>query len=76
MIAKTNLFSGLVGATLAAEPKVNVQVVPTEDPSYGGIFTTTKPEPHPDDYFQPQDKQDTFDWRLSKVRIIASIKSS
>ena len=59
----------MVGAALAAEPKVNGQLVPNnEDASYGGIFTTPKPYTHPDEYSQPEDKQDSFDWKLTRVR--------
>lgn len=62
-------LSGFIGATLAAEPGFNGQVLPSnQDSSYGGIFTTTKPYVHPDEYNQPEDKQDAFDWKLSKVR--------
>jgi hypothetical protein len=61
-------LTGLVGVTLAAvEPSANVPQNPSYDPSFGGIFTTQKPYVHPDEYVQPEDKQDQFDWKLSKV---------
>lgn len=37
------------------------------DPSYGGLFSTQKPYVDPDEYVQPENKQDQFDWRLTKV---------
>lgn len=39
------------------------------DPSYGGLFTTARPQPyiHPDEYVQPENKQDQFDWKLTQV---------
>lgn len=38
-----------------------------DDPTYGGIFTTPKPYVDPDEYVQPENKQDQFDWKLTKV---------
>jgi hypothetical protein len=43
------------------------QAQTTEDPTYGGIFTTPKPYIDPDEYIQPENKQDSFDWKLTKV---------
>lgn len=37
------------------------------DPSYGGLFSTSKPYVDPDEYVQPENKQDQFDWKLTKV---------
>lgn len=39
----------------------------TSDPTYGGLFTTPKPYVDPDEYVQPENKQDQFDWKLTKV---------
>lgn len=39
----------------------------TEDPSYGGIFKTEKAYVDPDEYHQPENKQDEFDWKLTKT---------
>ncbi|KAG5675354.1 hypothetical protein PVAND_005263 [Polypedilum vanderplanki] len=38
-----------------------------EDPTYGGIFTTPKPYIDPDEYIQPENKQDKFDWHLTRA---------
>jgi hypothetical protein len=68
--AKLILLAGFVGVTAQNDPGqliVNGQVNPKYDPSYGGIFTTPKPYVHPDEYNQPEDKQDQFDWKLTKV---------
>lgn len=37
------------------------------DPSVGGLFSTPKPYVDPDEYVQPENKQDQFDWKLTKV---------
>ena len=37
------------------------------DPSQGGLFSTPKPYVDPDEYVQPENKQDQFDWKLTKV---------
>lgn len=34
------------------------------DASHGGIFSTPAPYVHPDEYHQPENKQDEFDWKL------------
>jgi serine protease inhibitor len=39
----------------------------TQDPTYGGIFSTSKPYVDPDEYIQPENKQDVFDWKLTKA---------
>ncbi|KAL7043121.1 hypothetical protein ACKWTF_001398 [Chironomus riparius] len=36
------------------------------DPSVGGLFSTPKPYVDPDEYVQPENKQDQFDWKLTK----------
>ena len=38
-----------------------------DDPTHGGIFTTPRPYVDPDEYHQPKDKQDEFDWKLTRV---------
>jgi hypothetical protein len=40
----------------------------TQDPTYGGLFTTAAPYVDLDEYFPPENKQDKFDWHLTKVR--------
>jgi hypothetical protein len=42
----------------------------TLDPTYGGIFSTSKPYFDPDEYVQPENKQDKIDWTLTKVSYI------
>lgn len=41
----------------------------TEDPTYGGIFSTGKAYVDPNEYHQPENKQDQFDWQLTKVSL-------
>lgn len=47
----------------------NVPSNPNYDPSYGGVFATPPPSVHPDEYIQPENKQDQFDWKLSQVSV-------
>lgn len=42
----------------------------TEDPTYGGVFSTPKAYVDPDEYIQPENKQDQFDWKLTKVSVM------
>lgn len=46
---------------------VTINSQKTDDPTHGGLFTTSKPYVDPDEYVQPENKQDQFDWRLTKV---------
>lgn len=41
----------------------------TDDPTYGGIFAISTPKHYVnlDEYIQPENKQDVFDWKLTKV---------
>jgi len=39
----------------------------TSDPTYGGIFSTPRPYVDPDEYIIPENKQDQFDWKLTKT---------
>jgi serine protease inhibitor len=38
-----------------------------EDASHGGLFTTPKAYVDPNEYIQPENKQDQFDWKLTKT---------
>lgn len=43
----------------------------SDDPTYGGLFSTPPPKVYvdPDEYNQPENKQDQFDWKLTKVSV-------
>lgn len=58
-------ISGLVAVALGSPADT------TQDPLYGGIFTTALPYVHPGEYHPPADRQDEFDWKLSQVWIIS-----
>ena len=45
----------------------------TYDPTHGGLFTTPRPYVDPDEYVQPENKQDLFDWKLTKVSDVMSL---
>jgi hypothetical protein len=62
-----NFLTGFVGVALGNEPIVKGQVNSNYDPSFGGIFSTQKPYSDPDEWNQPEDRQDQWDWKLSKV---------
>lgn len=50
---------------------VSAVTAQTTDQSYDGIFSTPSADNEYidlDEYNQPEDKQDQFDWKLSKVR--------
>lgn len=64
------MISGLLGAALAQNtpPQQAKQAGEIADPTYGGIFDSGVAYIHPDDYVQPENKQDKFDWKLTQVR--------
>lgn len=71
------IILGLLGAALAQnqpQPQAKADDTKDVDSSYGGIFNTPDPPYiHPDEYVQPENKQDKFDWKLTKVREIHNI---
>lgn len=67
------MFKAVIAQASSAIPQVTTETIKNElthpeyNPSFGGVFTTPMPETYPEEYIQPTDKQDEFDWKLSKV---------